>query len=86
MRLNQHRRISDLIRHTAGFSLCLVEAHLRVLRSKVGKLFLQVGVQREHAACPVLAGVDHGFQLKHRQSVLPPQIRQRWSVPSPRPP
>ena len=37
-------------------------------------------------ALSCIAGVDHGLQLKHRQSVLPPQIRQRWSVPSPRPP
>lgn len=69
-----------------AFPTCLAAAHFRVLHSKVGKLFLQVGIQRKHAACPVLAGVDHGFQLKHRQSVLPPRIRQRWSAPNPRPP
>lgn len=49
------------------FIFVILAAHLRVLRSKFGKLFLQVRIQREHAVSPVLAGVDHGFQLTHRQ-------------------
>ena len=85
-RLDSQCCTPDLIRHPASFAPCFPLAHLRVLRCKGIKLLLQGRIQRKYAACPVLAGVDHSFQLKHRQSVLPPQIRQGWSVPSPRPP
>ena len=54
------------IKMISGISIfSLLLAHLRVLRSKGIKLLLQGGIQRKHAVCSVLAGVDHGFQLKH---------------------
>jgi len=66
-RQDSQRSIPDLIRYPASFAFGFLAAHLRVLHGKGGKLFLQVGIQREHAAFPILAGVNHGFQLKHRQ-------------------
>ena len=60
-----------------------VQAHLRVLRCKGVKLLLQGRIQREHAVRSVLAGVDHGFQLKHRQRVRHLRFPQTSQAPNP---
>ena len=50
------------IKMISGISIfSLLLAHLRVLRCKGIQLLLQGGIQRKHAVCSVLAGIDHGF-------------------------